>query len=53
MHFNPMNHSPAKSAYLHLHSLEVVSRHRDPQLRVGEYYQFCLIRDQTLEDVNV
>ena len=35
--FNPL---PAKSSYINFHPPEVVSRHRDPQLQVGEKYSY-------------
>ena len=33
----------AKLSYLNFHALEVVSRHRDPQLQVGEHYSYLFI----------
>ena len=33
------------SLYLNFHSLEVVSRYRDPQLQVGENYLYLLNLD--------
>ena len=35
-----VNPYPAKLIYLNFHPLEVVSRYRDPQLRVGEKYSY-------------
>ena len=35
-----VNPYPAKLIYLNFHPLEVVSRHRDPQLQVGENYSY-------------
>ena len=34
------NPYPAKFIYLNCHSLEVVSRYRDPQLQVAEHYSY-------------
>ena len=36
--YNKVNPYPAKLIYLNFHSLEVVSRYRNPQLQVAENY---------------
>ena len=45
---NPLS---AKSYYLNVHPLEVVSRCCDTQLQMGENYSHCLIRDQVFPNL--
>ena len=43
----------AKLSPIHFHPLEVVSRYRDPQVKVGATTHICLIEDHKFANIGV